>query len=154
MSSHAGSSTRNSQTLLLRARAVVPVLQPPIHDGAVMISRNRVVAVGRWRDLASVSCEQTIDLGEVILLPGLVNAHCHLDYTHMAGQFLAPRVFTDWLKLIVSAKAVWSQAEYAQSWRDGAEMLARTGTTTVADVEAVPELLPEAWNATPLRVVS
>lgn len=33
-------------------------------------------------------------------------------------------------------------------------MLLRTGTTTVADVEAVPELLPETWDATPLRVIS
>ncbi len=33
-------------------------------------------------------------------------------------------------------------------------MLARTGTTTVADIEAVPELLPEVWSSTPLRVMS
>ncbi len=33
-------------------------------------------------------------------------------------------------------------------------MLLRTGTTTVADIEAVPELLPEVWSATPLRVIS
>jgi cytosine/adenosine deaminase-related metal-dependent hydrolase len=33
-------------------------------------------------------------------------------------------------------------------------MLLQTGTTTVADIEAVPELLPEMWDATPLRVFS
>jgi len=33
-------------------------------------------------------------------------------------------------------------------------MLLRTGTTTVADIEAMPDLLPEVWNATPLRVFS
>jgi cytosine/adenosine deaminase-related metal-dependent hydrolase len=33
-------------------------------------------------------------------------------------------------------------------------MLARTGTTTVADIETVPDLLPEVWDATPLRVFS
>jgi cytosine/adenosine deaminase-related metal-dependent hydrolase len=33
-------------------------------------------------------------------------------------------------------------------------MLLRTGTTTVADIEAVPELLPEVWDATPLRIWS
>jgi len=36
----------------------------------------------------------------------------------------------------------------------GAQMLLRTGTTTVADIEAVPELLPEVWQTTPLRVFS
>ena len=33
-------------------------------------------------------------------------------------------------------------------------MLLRTGTTTVADIEAMPDLLPELWDATPLRVYS
>ena len=93
-------------------------------------------------------------MGERVLMPGLVNAHCHLDYTDMAGQFLPPKVFTDWLKLITVAKAEWSYPEYAASWLKGARMLLRTGTTTVADIEAVPELLPEVRRATPLRVFS
>jgi len=95
-----------------------------------------------------------IDLGEVILLPGLVNAHCHLDYTDMAGEFRPPKLFTDWLKLITTAKGLWDVAEYRESWRNGAQMLVRTGTTTVADIEAIPELLPGMWQSTPLRVFS
>jgi cytosine/adenosine deaminase-related metal-dependent hydrolase len=87
-------------------------------------------------------------------MPGLVNAHCHLDYTHMAGQFPPPKTFTDWIKLITTTKAEWSYTEFAESWLAGARMLLRTGTTTVGDIETVPELLPEVWEATPLRVVS
>jgi cytosine/adenosine deaminase-related metal-dependent hydrolase len=90
----------------------------------------------------------------VVLLPGLVNAHCHLDYTEMAGEFTSPRSFTDWIKLITTTKAQWGYSEYAQSWIEGAWMLARTGTTTVGDIENVPELLPDVWEASPLRVVS
>jgi cytosine/adenosine deaminase-related metal-dependent hydrolase len=33
-------------------------------------------------------------------------------------------------------------------------MLLRTGTTTVGDIEMAPELLPDVWSATPLRVFS
>jgi len=87
-------------------------------------------------------------------MPGLINAHCHLDYTDMAGQFPPPKVFSDWLKLITEAKAGWDYSDYAQSWLNGARMLVRTGTTSVADIEAVPQLLPEVWGATPLRVFS
>ena len=87
-------------------------------------------------------------------MPGLVNAHCHLDYTDMAGQFAPPKMFSDWLKLITEAKAGWGYADYAESWLKGARMLVHTGTTTVADIEAVPELLPEVRRATPLRVYS
>jgi cytosine/adenosine deaminase-related metal-dependent hydrolase len=84
----------------------------------------------------------------------LVNAHCHLDYTKMAGEFRPPRLFTDWLKLITTAKSLWDISDYRESWRNGADMLVRTGTTTVGDIEAIPELLPAMWHSTPLRVLS
>jgi cytosine/adenosine deaminase-related metal-dependent hydrolase len=104
--------------------------------------------------LAGQGDSKKIDLGEVVLIPGLVNAHCHLDYTLMAGQFPPPRVFTDWLKVITDTKADWSYSDYAESWAKGAQMLLRSGTTTVGDVEAVPQLLPKMWESTPLRVYS
>jgi aminodeoxyfutalosine deaminase len=140
--------------LLLRARVVLPVSRPPIRDGAVLVAGRRIAAVGRWRELASSSGAQTLDLGDALLMPGLINAHSHLDYTDMAGQFPPPKVFSDWLKLITEAKAGWDYADYAKSWLNGARMLVRTGTTTVADIEAVPQLLPKVRGETPLRVFS
>ncbi len=140
--------------MILRARVVVPVSQPPINNGAVVISRNRIRAVGSWPDLQPHATGEMVDLGKVILLPGLVNAHCHLDYTGMAGLLPPPKTFTDWIHLMISAKAQWGYAEYARSWLNGARMLLQTGTTTVADIEVVPDLLPEVWDATPLRVFS
>jgi cytosine/adenosine deaminase-related metal-dependent hydrolase len=144
--------------MILRARTVLPVSQPPIANGAVAISGNRIAAVGSWKNFthhaSRITHHDVLDLGEVILLPGLVNAHCHLDYTGMAGEFLPPKSFTDWIKLITAAKGGWTYSDFAQSWLDGAQMLLRSGTTTVADFESVPELLPEAWSATPLRVFS
>ncbi|MBI3880231.1 MAG: amidohydrolase family protein [Verrucomicrobia bacterium] len=140
--------------MLLRARVVLPVSQPPIEDGAVLVTGTRIVAVGRWRDLADRSEGVVVDLGDAALLPGLINAHCHLDYTAMAGLIPPPKKFTDWITEIVALKAQWSYADYAQSWVRGARQLVRSGVTTVADIEAVPELLPEVWTATPLRVIS
>ena len=143
-----------SKLVALRARVILPVSQPAIEDGAVFISRGRIVAVGRWRDLRRKAHAQTRDLGEVILLPGLVNAHCHLDYTDMAGAIPPPKSFLDWIEAIIALKAGWGYADFAQSWLHGANQLLRSGCTTVADIEAVPELLPEVWSATPLRVFS
>jgi cytosine/adenosine deaminase-related metal-dependent hydrolase len=141
--------------MLLRARIVLPISRPPIEDGAVLISEGRIAALGRWGDLVSKAPagSHTTDLGEVVFLPGLVNAHCHLDYTSMAGM-PPPQQFSDWIKGLLALKAAASYTEYADSWLRGAGMLLRTGTTTVGDIEAVPELLPEVWSATPLRVVS
>src|SRR6266705_1629767 len=57
-----------------------------------------------------------LDLGEMIVMPGLINAHCHLDYTSMAGLFPPPRSFCDWIKIITTEKALWSYSDYEESW--------------------------------------
>lgn len=140
--------------MILRSRIVLPISRPPIENGALLISHNRITDIGPWAGFRIGNSDDVIDLGEVILLPGLVNAHSHLDYTNMAGLFPPPRHFTDWIKALTTVKAEWTYSDYAESWLNGAKMLARTGTTTVGDIEALPDLLPEVWQATPLRILS
>lgn len=137
--------------MILRARVVLPITAPPIEDGAVRFLDDQILAVGRFQDLASSDAE-IHDLGEVILMPGLINAHCHLDYTHMGGVISPPNSFVDWIQSIVALKADWTYSDYANSWIAGANALLESGTTCVADIEAVPELVPEVWRSTPLRV--
>jgi cytosine/adenosine deaminase-related metal-dependent hydrolase len=140
--------------MILRARTILPLIAPPIENGAVRIASNKILAVGEWKNFHPLAREKIIDLGEVILLPGLVNAHCHLDYTDMAGELPPPKKFTDWIAAMLAAKSGWTYSDYARSWLHGAHQLLQTGTTTVADIETLPELLPEVWDATPLRVFS
>src|ERR1041385_9293276 len=101
--------------MILRARAVLPISSPPVSDGGVIVHDDRLVSVGRWKDLSSSAYEEVIDLGETVLMPGLINAHCHLDYTTMAGSFTPPKKFTDWLKLITAAKGQLTYSEFARS---------------------------------------
>lgn len=140
--------------MILRAKIVLPITAPPIEDGAVFVVGNKIQAVQPWKDLRPHLREKALDLGDAILLPGLVNAHCHLDYTDMAGQLPPPKTFTDWIAAITAHRSGWGYSDYARSWLRGAHQLLRTGTTTVADIESMPDLLPEAWEATPLRIFS
>ena len=139
--------------MILRARIVFPVSRPALEDGAVVLSGNRITAIGPWTEIAAQFSETPVDLGEVVLFPGLVNSHCHLDYSLMTG-LPEPRHFSDWIKSLLVLKSQASYTDYADAWLAGARMLARTGCTTVADIEAVPELLPDVWSSTPLRVCS
>ncbi len=73
-------------TRLYRGSSVLTMSSPPISDGGLAVRGSEVLAVGRWKDLLSehpAAIQE--DLGEVILMPGLINAHCHLDYTMMRG---------------------------------------------------------------------
>ncbi len=128
---------------------VVPLTGPPIENGAVEISGGIIKSVGR-----ADAVQTSLDLGEVILFPGFINAHCHLDYTSMAGKLAPPKLFPDWIKSMLSLKAHYSYTDYAESWLLGAHQLLQSGTTSVADIEAVPELLAESLPATPLKVFS
>ena len=138
----------------IRARLVVPVGTPPMENGAVVVNGSRIHSVSRWKDLDPVCRRQAIDLGESVLLPGFVNGHCHLDYTAMSGQIPPPRRFVDWLQNIMEAKSAWSRAQFVESWVAGAQMLEQSGVTSVLNIESVPELLPEVWPATALRLCS
>ena len=140
--------------MIIRARCLLPISDAPIENGALQIEAGRIKWIGRWKECPVEAGMRVIDLGEVVLMPGLINAHCHLDYTNMAGQIPPPKHFPDWVKTILSFKAHWSFSEYAESWLRGARMLLDSGTTTVADIEAVPELPAQTWTSTPLRLVS
>ncbi len=125
--------------------------RPALANGAVVISGPRVRAVGRWEQIQKEFAGAVVDLGDCALLPGLINAHCHLEYTDLAGEFLPPRHFSDWLKLIVTAKGIRADADFAAAWQRGAQQLLHSGTTTVADIVALPALQPQP---TALRVIS
>ena len=80
---------QSQRTVILRARTVVTVSHGTIDDGFVVVQGDRIVEVGRWRG----SKQDAIDLGEVVLMPGLVNAHTHLGLSHlnrepMPGSFV------------------------------------------------------------------
>src|SRR4051794_24882810 len=77
-------TTDAASVTLLRAAWLAPTDRPPIRDGAVAISGTRVAAVGTWRDLAGDYPGAPVhDAGEAVILPGLVNAHTHLELTHI-----------------------------------------------------------------------
>lgn len=83
-----------------------------------------------------------LDLGEQILLPGLINAHCHLDYTLLRGQIPPQKTFTDWIRAINERKAALSEEDYIASIDAGLAEVQEFGTTTLLNLEAFPELLP------------
>ncbi len=136
---------------------MVPVAAPPIPDGAGWISGHQIRAVGLWaeiREIPKAAQGPVTDLGEMAVFPGLVNAHCHLDYTAMTGLLMPPREFPDWIKGILNLKSQWTDSEFADSWLLGARQQLETGTTTVANIETRAHQLAGLRAATPLRIFS
>src|SRR4029077_18107230 len=84
-----------------RARWVLPISSAPIPNGVVAVDGGTIAYVGS-ADLAPAGDDE--HLGNSILLPGLVNAHCHLELTAMRG-FLEDLDFRSWILRLVSARA-------------------------------------------------
>src|SRR5215813_8232092 len=66
---------RYSSQMIIRTRTVVAMDGAPIENGAVAFSGNQIVDVGGFDDIKTRNTGEIVDLGEQILLPGLINAH-------------------------------------------------------------------------------
>ena len=129
--------------MIIRARIVVTMDRAPIENGAVAVSGNRIVDVGRFDDIKTRNAGNTVDLDEQALLPGLINAHCHLDYTCLRGKISPQKSFTDWIRAINAEKANLLPKDYVASINDGFAEAKRFGTTAIANLTAFPELISQ-----------
>jgi 5-methylthioadenosine/S-adenosylhomocysteine deaminase len=113
-----------------QAAWVVPISSPPIARGVVAVDADRIAYVGPPEGAPEGDDEK---LGDVILMPGLVNAHCHLELTAMRG-FLEDVEFRRWiLRLTAARRAVLGRDALLDSARYGLEEGILAGITTYAD---------------------
>ena len=135
--------------MILRARIVITMDGPPIDNGAVALSGNKIVDVGKFDEIKTRNGGEIVDLGERALLPGLINAHCHLDYTCLRGEISPQKSFTDWIRAINAKKAKLSSKDYLTSIDEGFAEAKRFGTTAIANLTAFPELVSQITS--PIR---
>jgi cytosine/adenosine deaminase-related metal-dependent hydrolase len=74
------------------------------------------------------------DLGPGVLMPGLVNAHCHLELSHLAGRLTGAGGFVDWVSRLVAARGDANPADVRAQAAAGIAQAERTGTVAVGDV--------------------
>jgi len=129
--------------MIIRARTVVTMDGAPIENGAVAVSGNRIVDVGAFDEIKARNAGNHLDLGAKVLLPGLINAHCHLDYTCLRGKIPPQDSFTDWIRAINAEKSELSPKDYLASINDGFQQAKRFGTTAIANLTAFPELISQ-----------
>nr|MDQ2666173.1 amidohydrolase family protein [Gemmatimonadota bacterium] len=110
---------------------VIPITSPPVRDGTVVVQRGRIAYVGPRRPAPDT--DDDVELGDALLMPGLVNAHCHLELTAMRG-FLDGLSFRDWIiRLTTARRAVLTPEMLLDSARLGVVEGLLHGITTFAD---------------------
>jgi cytosine/adenosine deaminase-related metal-dependent hydrolase len=144
----------------IRAAWVVPIEGPPIRNGWVVIDRGRVVALGGPRtDDRPPSSDHAPDgdrdLGAVALLPGLVNAHTHLELSHLRDEIAPASAFVTWIRGIMAARRQRPDArsvEIMDGIRRGIDEAIACGTALVGDISNTLATF-EPLTASPLAAV-
>jgi cytosine/adenosine deaminase-related metal-dependent hydrolase len=127
--------------MIIRARTVVSMEGEPIDDGAVAVSGSTIADVGRFDEVRQRQSGEVLDLGDQVLMPGLINGHCHLDYTMLRGTIPPPRSFSDWIQAINAEKAKLTEQDYIDSIHAGFAEARSFGTTTILNLIALPKLV-------------
>lgn len=126
---------------VFRADWVLPIDQPPIAGGEVCIDDNgRIATVGRApltngppADARNVVVH---DLGAMVLMPGLINAHTHLELSWLRGRVPPANSFTAWVTTLFAQRRPDQvmTPELVAPIRDAIEEVSSTGTVAVGDI--------------------
>lgn len=125
-----------------RAPWIIPVTRPVLADGGIAVRQGRIVAVGPFADLrAGFSGSPVVDHEQQVLLPGLVNAHAHLELSHLSHlNQTRPAGFTTWVEALLAARMADGRSD-EEILAAAADTLARMhadGVIAVADIGNTP----------------
>ncbi|QEG35603.1 amidohydrolase family protein [Bythopirellula goksoeyrii] len=117
-------------TYSLRSRWVLPVDGPPLRDGVVSVCDGKIITV----EQTSVSTRPTEDLGDVILLPGLVNAHIHLEFSDCTRPLGKPAMLlSDWIRQVIGTRKRGDR-DTARAIQVGLTESLNVGVTTLGEI--------------------
>lgn len=126
-----------------------------VERGYVAVRGSRIAGIGAMRELGPVRAGQVIDAGGGIVMPGLVNCHCHAAMSLFRGladdlalgKWLGEHIFP------AEARHVHPEMVYWCSRLAAAEMLL-SGTTMVADGYFFADHAARAFSDSGLRAVA
>ena len=127
---------------------VVPISAPPIAGGGVAVEDGRIMAVAPLDWIRREFSAPLREFPGCVLLPGLVNAHTHLELTHYPSWRIrkdldyTPRTFTDWVIQVIKIKRGLKRQEKELSLREGLRITLESGTTAIGEIVTDRELLP------------
>lgn len=89
---------------VLRAKYLLINPRTVIKNGAVIIKNNKINFAGNFNEIDKSQQQSITDLGNAAIVPGLINAHTHLELTHLDGRIDFTGSFADWISKIIQAK--------------------------------------------------
>ncbi len=120
---------------IFHADHILPGDALPIADGAVVVGEHgTVLEVGRAADVLPRHAGAEAVRVRGIVLPGLVNAHTHLELSAMRGHVPGGRGFVGWVEALIAHRQEMAPEEESEAVDAAVDELVRTGTVAVGEV--------------------
>jgi cytosine/adenosine deaminase-related metal-dependent hydrolase len=140
------SQTPTELPCLHRAAWVVPVISPPVENGAVLVENGTILAFGPYESVKAESPAFTreVDHGSAALMPALVNVHTHLELSKLQGCIPLPQdSFASWLDRLLPFRRLLSPEAQLDGICEGMRRLVAAGVCLCGDIANGPCLLRE-----------
>ena len=137
------------------ASYVLPISSPPIPGGAVAVENGVITAVGSAAALRKSSGAKVTDLPGCVIVPGLVNAHTHLELTHFPAWKVRkdldylPKTYVEWIGQVMKIRRALTPGEVELSVREGLRLCIESGTTAIGEILSDFTLAP-LYAASPI----
>ena len=129
-------------TFTVRFRALLPMTGcSPVENGQLIIEQGRIRAI--LSDISLPVEGELIDLSDCLILPGFVNAHCHLSLSVLKGCMTRRDRFIDWVRLMIAENKMVSWENRVIALRAEAKLMVRSGVTALVDFIPQVELATE-----------
>ncbi len=122
-------------------KKLIPMTGEEWDDGEIILRDGFIEAI--HPQVSASFSGKTYDLSNHLILPGFVNAHCHLSLSALAGKIPQGLKFTDWIKQVVKENESLLWQERISAVHEQTQVMLRSGVTALGDYFSHPELLVE-----------
>jgi cytosine/adenosine deaminase-related metal-dependent hydrolase len=130
------------------ASYLFPVSSPPLEGGAIAVAEGIIVDTGPLDRLRTEYSGTVREFPGCVIMPGLVNAHSHLELTHFPSWKLrkgidySPRTYVDWVIQVIKIRRSLSLQELEHSVMEGLRVSLECGTTSIGEIVSDRSLIP------------
>jgi aminodeoxyfutalosine deaminase len=108
-----------------------------IENAAIHVSSGRISSINKWENRAPASTVEVVDWGSALIMPGLINAHTHLELTSAHSRLRQFSSFTDWIAQLIRLRKSWTAGQIVDSLTEGVRLSLASGVTLVGDITSI-----------------
>ena len=118
-----------------RARFVLADSNLLLQNAIIYVSSSgRISGIEPWNNSSVNPRVRVVDWGSAVIMPGMINAHAHLELTALHEKLTRFSSFTDWISQLISGRRLWTAEDFVVSAAKGARLSLASGTTLVGDI--------------------